>query len=378
MTYTKFTEEVNVSRLGMGAMRLPTNGEGWTAPIDEARATEIIDYCMENGVNFYDSALIYHGGKSEVFLGNALKKYPRESFYVSTKYRLFHQMNHKEQLEEQLKRLQMDYIDFYMIHGIQDEGVEETLSNGCIEYFNEMKAQGKIKNVGFSVHCSPDSMRRLIAANKWDFVMLQLNYFDWEYGGEKELYDIAVEANIPIIGMEPLRGGLLATLTDESAIVLKESAPERSLASWSMRWLLDLPQVKVVLSGMSNMDVTRDNVSTFAEGKQLDENEKKTLAKARDIYRPAVSVACTACRYCVADCPQELDIPRLLHIYNEVKLGGGWRASFQESLPEGKRATDCTACGVCSPLCPQGFDIPSFIKGLTETSRPAPPPKKAD
>ena len=365
MKYIQFNSKTNLSALGMGAMRLPTDGEGWTAPINEARAQEIIDYCMENGVNFFDTALIYHGGQSEKFLGKALSKYPREKYYLSTKYRLLHEMDYREQFAEQLNRLQTDYIDFYIVHGIQNEWVDEALSNGCIEYFNSLKAEGKIKNLGFSVHCDENAYRRLLAANNWDFVMLQINYFDWEYGGEKALFEIAQKAELPVMIMEPLRGGLLAKLTDEAAAVLKKVAPDRSVASWAMRWLMSLPyDKKIVLSGMSNMEHTRDNVAAFSEYKPLDENEKKILAEARDIYRPAVSVACTDCRYCVGDCPQGLDIPRLLHIYNEVKLGGDWRSTFQEALPEGKRAVDCTACGLCSPKCPQGFDIPAYITKL--------------
>ena len=365
MKYVNFNDKTKLSSLGMGAMRLPQDGEGWTAPINEARAQEIIDYCMENGVNFFDTALIYHGGQSEKFLGNALSKYPRENYHLSTKYRLLYELDYREQFAEQLRRLQTDYIDFYMIHGIQEEWVEEALTNGCIEYFNSLRAEGKIKNLGFSVHCSADALRRLIAANNWDFIMLQLNYFDWEYGGEKALFEIVQQADIPILIMEPLRGGLLATLTDESAALLKNAAPNRSVASWAMRWLMDLPyEKKIILSGMSTIEHTRDNIATFTEYKPLDESEKKILTEARELYRPTVSVACTNCRYCVGDCPQGLDIPHLLLIYNEVKLGGGWRASFQEALPEGKRAADCTECGLCSPRCPQGFDIPSYIKEL--------------
>lgn len=241
--------------------------------------------------------------------------------------------------------------------------VDSALSCGCIDYFNELKAEGKIKYFGFSIHCSPDALRRLLSANQWDFVQIQLNYFDWIYGDARALYEILEQANIPIMVMEPVRGGLIASLTPEANTML-EVSPGRSIASWAMRWLMGLPQVAVVLSGMSAVEQAEDNIATFTEYKPLDESENKILVDACKQFRPSVSLACTGCRYCCDDCPKVLDIPRILSVYNEVRLDAPWRVSFLDSLPEGKRPEDCIGCGLCSKHCPQGFDIPTYMKEL--------------
>lgn len=240
------------------------------------------------------------------------------------------------------------------------------LQSGCIEYFREMKAQGKIRHFGFSFHGSPDSLRRLLAAGPWDFVQIQLNYMDWLFEDAKELYEILDQAGIPILVMEPLRGGRLASLNPQTAEKLLAAQPGKSLASWGMRWLMRLPRVAVVLSGMSNPDQARDNIATFSEGKPLSEEESALLMQVCQEYRASVAVACTGCRYCTDDCPMGLDIPRILNIYNAIKLDSEWRASLLYSLPEGKRPDSCIGCGACTGHCPQSFDIPAYMAELAE------------
>jgi len=350
---------MKLSKLGMGAMRLPTNENG----IDQKKAEEIINYAYKNGVNYFDTAYIYHGGESEVFLGKALSKYPRDSYYIADKFNATVNPDYAAQFNEQLSRLNCGYIDFYMYHGIQDVYIKQLEVNGTIEYFESQKAEGKIKNFGFSFHGTPDGLRRMFALRKWDFVMLQLNYFDWLYGEGKTLYEIASAQNIPIMVMEPLRGGKLAKLTPEAVAVLNT---QKSTASWFMRWLMTLPNVSVVLSGMTTLEQAQDNVNTFFNEEPLSEDEQAILKKACDIYRPTVAVACTDCRYCTDDCPQGLDIPRLMGIYNEVKFGGMWRVSFLNALQEDKRPKDCTACGLCVERCPQNLDVPVYFKELAD------------
>ena len=366
MKYTQAFEGLSVSRLGMGAMRLPVQENQEGKPIDFEAAREIIRRCIEGGINYFDTAYIYHGGHSETFLAKALAEYPRDSYFLADKFNLQANPDFRAQFAQQLERLNTDYIDFYLLHGIQDSSEEPMLQSGCIEYFREMKAQGKIRHFGFSFHGSPDSLRRLLAAGPWDFVQIQLNYMDWLFEDAKELYEILDQAGIPILVMEPLRGGRLASLNPQTAEKLLAAQPGKSLASWGMRWLMRLPRVAVVLSGMSNPDQARDNIATFSEGKPLSEEESALLMQVCQEYRASVAVACTGCRYCTDDCPMGLDIPRILNIYNAIKLDSEWRASLLYSLPEGKRPDSCIGCGACTGHCPQSFDIPAYMAELAE------------
>ena len=366
MKYTQAFEGLSVSRLGMGAMRLPVQENQEGKPIDFEAAREIIRRCIEGGINYFDTAYIYHGGHSETFLAKALAEYPRDSYFLADKFNLQANPDFRAQFAQQLERLNTDYIDFYLLHGIQDSSEEPMLQSGCIEYFREMKAQGKIRHFGFSFHGSPDSLRRLLAAGPRALLQIQLNYMDWLFEDAKELYEILDQAGIPILVMEPLRGGRLASLNPQTAEKLLAAQPGKSLASWGMRWLMRLPRVAVVLSGMSNPDQARDNIATFSEGKPLSEEESALLMQVCQEYRASVAVACTGCRYCTDDCPMGLDIPRILNIYNAIKLDSEWRASLLYSLPEGKRPDSCIGCGACTGHCPQSFDIPAYMAELAE------------
>lgn len=366
MQYKNFKDTTKLSRLGMGAMRLPVIGED-QGNIDYKKAKAIIDQAYENGVNYYDTAYIYHNGKSEEFLGKALAEYPRDSYYVADKFNFQAQPDYTKQLPEQLSRLNVDYIDFYLIHGIQDAWVDQFLECGAIRYFNEMKKQGKIKNLGFSFHASPETLRRLLKIYPWDFVQIQLNYLDWYYGDAKELYEILEEAGIPIMVMEPVRGGKLASLTPEAEAIFKEADPEASIASWALRFVMSRPQVQVILSGMSDLRQAEDNIHTFSEKTCLTEQEEAVVEKAAEEFHSKVAVGCTACRYCCPNCPKELDIPKILSLYNDVKLiNEEWRATFADALPEGKRPEDCIGCGACTAHCPQSIDVPVIMKEMAE------------
>lgn len=262
MQYKEFKSSAKLSMLGMGAMRLPVIGED-QGNIDYGKAKAIIDRAYQGGVNYYDTAYIYHNGKSEEFLGKALAEYPRESYYVADKFNLQAEPDFKKQFPEQLSRLNMEYIDFYLIHGIQDAWMDQFLESGALRYFDELKKQGKIKNLGFSFHASPASLRKLLKIYPWDFVQIQLNYLDWYYGDAKELYEILEEAEIPAMIMEPVRGGKLASLIPEAEAIFKEADPEASIASWALRFVMSRPQAQVVLSGMSNLEQVEDNLHTF-------------------------------------------------------------------------------------------------------------------
>lgn len=362
MQYKKFKDGISLSRLGMGAMRLPVKGSD--AEIDYEKAKAIIDTGMKSGINYYDTAYIYHGGKSEEFLGEALKTYPRDSFYVADKYNLQAEPDFERQFAEQLRRLQMDHIDFYLLHGIQDNFAEEILNNGCIEYFDKLKQEGKIRYLGFSFHGSPQMLERIIQAYPWDFAQMQLNYYDWYCGDAKVLYEILEQAGIPVMVMEPVHGGMLANLRQEAADVLQRLDSSCSQASWAMRWVLDHPQVQVVLSGMSDSAQLADNVGTFDQAKPLTDREYSAIREAASLQYAAVAVACTGCRYCCPNCPMGLDIPLLLRAYNEAKIGGAWRLTSVLALPEEKRPTSCIGCGACTKHCPQSFDVPGYMSEM--------------
>ena len=358
MRYADFNG-IELSRLGMGNMRLPVRGI--TRSIDAAKARAIIDYCMESGVNYYDTALFYHHGASEPFLGKALSRHPRDSYYLADKY-LFVRPDYKRVFEGQLKKLKTDRIDFYLVHSLMDVNVGAYEGNGCIDYFLEQQRQGRIGYLGFSSHASTKVLKRFLEHHQWDFCQLQLNYYDWEYGTAREQYELACDHDTPVMVMEPLRGGKLASLSSEADAVLKAVSPRASVASWGMRWLMGLDNVKVVLSGMGDLAQVKDNVETFSYAAPLDERERSALATALALYRKEVAVPCTACRYCTDDCPRKIDIPEVLSVYNQWKAHGDVDAG---KLPQpGPDA--CISCGACTRICPQGIDIPQCMVELAQ------------
>ena len=348
MRYADF-KGIELSRLGMGNMRLPTRS-GITRPIDAAAAQKIVDLCMESGVNYYDTAFVYHHGTSESFLGEALSKYPRESYYLATKY-LVVRPSYKRTIESQLKKLKTDYIDFYLIHSVMDATAPAYEKSGAIEYFLKQRELGRIKYLGFSSHASVSTLERFASRHDWDFVQLQVNYYDWMYGTAKAECEVAERYGLPVFVMEPLRGGKLSSLGGEADAVLKAVNPRASISSWGMRWLMGLDNVKVVLSGMNEISQVRDNVETFSYAQPLDEREQRALATACKLHRNEVVVPCTACGYCTDDCPAGLDIPEIMAAINDKRAYAG------NPGPE-----ECIGCGACATHCPQGIDIPALMR----------------
>ena len=277
MRYERFNDKVKLSKLGLGAMRLPQTEPGFAGPVDEPKAQELIDYCMAHGVNYYDTAYIYHSGRSEVILGRALSGYPRDSFYLADKFNVQANPDFKAQFEEQLIRLQTEYIDFYLLHGITDLTAGDYESCGCIPYFQDQKRIGKIKYLGFSFHGTPDCLRKLLAYDCWDFAQIQLNYYDWYQGTAKQQYEILRERGIPVMVMEPVHGGMLADLPEECLPYLpgKDASP----AAWALRFVMNLPGVAVVLSGMSDLQQTEENVKTASQKDRMTAEEMAELLK---------------------------------------------------------------------------------------------------
>ncbi|MFR1215237.1 MAG: aldo/keto reductase [Acutalibacteraceae bacterium] len=371
MRYKAFKDNVNLSKLGLGAMRLPQTEPGFAKPIDVPQAQNLIDYCMAHGINYYDTAYIYHGGKSEVVLGQALSKYPRRNFYVADKFNVQANPDYRFQFEDQLNRLQMEYIDFYLLHGVTDLTATDYENCGCIPYFQEQKRLGKIKYFGFSFHGTPNCLRELLKNNTWDFVQIQLNYYDWFQGTAKEQYEILCEHDIPIMVMEPVHGGMLANLPKEGTSLLPNG--NASPATWALRFVMNLSGVAVVLSGMSNMEQTKENIETASSEYDLTKTELIQLEQVSSFLRKKIAVPCTACRYCCDNCPQGLDIPSLLSAYNDYRddtaaLGdksmAAWRLSRLKALPKEKQPIACIGCGNCTKHCPQALDIPAYMQEM--------------
>ncbi len=375
MIYKDFQGQ-KLSALGMGAMRLPVI-DGDDARIDEAAVKEMVAYAMEKGINYYDTAWGYHAGNSELVMGRALKEYPRESFYLATKfpgYDLSNMPKVEEIFEEQLGKCQTEYFDFYLFHNVCEMNIDEYLNeeHGIYRYLMEQKKNGRIKHLGFSAHGSYEVIKRFLEAygESMEFCQLQTNYLDWTFQNAKEKVELLKEYHIPVWVMEPVRGGSLANLTEENAAGLKALRPEESVVSWAFRFLQTIPEVTVTLSGMSNFRQLKENIKTYETEKPLNEEEMKAVAGVVDSMVRGTAVPCTACHYCTSHCPQGLDIPELLALYNEHAVsGGGFIAPMALSaVPEEKQPSACVGCRSCEAVCPQQIKISEaladFVKRL--------------
>ena len=364
MVYKNF-QDLKLSALGMGAMRLPVI-DGDDARIDESAAQEMVDYAMEHGVNYYDTAWGYHNGNSELVMGKALSKYPGDSYYLATKfpgYDLSNMDKVEEIFEKQLEKCGVEYFDFYLFHNVCEMNIDAYLNReyGIYEYLLKQKKEGRIRHLGFSAHGSVEVMKRFLEAygKDMEFCQIQLNYLDWSFQDAKGKVELLNQHNIPVWVMEPLRGGKLASLTGEETAKLKELRPEETVPAWAFRFLQSLPSVTVVLSGMSDMTQMQENIRTFEEDKSLNDGEMKALLQMADEMVSKIALPCTACHYCVSHCPQELDIPGLLALYNEhCFTGGGFIAPMAMSaIPEDKRPNSCIGCRSCEAVCPQQIKI---------------------
>ncbi|MBE6038971.1 MAG: oxidoreductase [Anaerofustis stercorihominis] len=353
-----------ISSLGMGALRLPMV-EGSKNTIDREKAMKVIDAAFDAGINFFDTAYTYQNGDSEKFLGEALKKYPRESYYLSSKFYARHGVSISESFELQLERLNTDYLDFYLFHSLDENYIEDYMSEENINFLLEQKEKGRIGHIGFSTHATPDVLERFLNHfDRFDMAIMQLNYVDWTLLHAKEQYEILTKHNIPVWVMEPLKGGRLATLNDKAVEILKAENPEMSVASWGFRFLMGLENVKTVMSGMSDVEQILDNAKTFDKHNPLNDKEYEVLMKAKEVFLDELGVPCSACRYCCDSCPQELNIPLLIQGYNELKVSGTlWK------IPELDRVSgpdQCVGCGTCLDKCPQKIDIPSVLSDFAE------------
>jgi len=347
MIYRNFKDE-QLSLLGFGLMRLPLNED---KTIDQEQVAEMVKYAFERGINYFDTAWPYHDGRSEVVIGEILKNYPRESFYLADKFPGHQPMKNMDPefiFNEQLRRCQVDYFDFYLLHNITEFSVDtfENEELGIIPYLVKMREEGKIKHLGFSSHGGLKNLEYFLDkyGDIMEFCQIQMNYLDWYLQDAKAKYEMLTERGIPVFVMEPLRGGKLKNQSE------------------AFRWLERFDNVKMILSGMSMMDHMRENCAIFHSERPLSDLDTNGLKLEAD--KMMNNVPCTDCHYCDG-CPKGIDIPYMMGLTNELRVEKQISIAMRyEALEEGKRPGDCIECGACIPKCPQKINIPEILKEL--------------
>ena len=375
MQYFDFHGE-KLSALGFGAMRLPVIG-GDDNCVDEPATLDMVQYAYEHGVNYFDTAWGYHGGNSERVMGRALARYPRGSFFLADKFPGYDVSNfgkHEEIFEEQLARCGVDHFDFYLLHNVCELNIGHYLDDerfGTVSYFAEQVRLGRIKHLGFSVHGNHDTFLRFLEAygDRLEFCQIQLNYMDWEFQNARAKVEELQRRGLAIMVMEPLRGGILVSVDEEACAPLAALRPDTGMIEWAFSFVRDVQGVGTILSGMSNMDQLQQNIALFERDSVLSAEERDALLSLGRKLASAKGVPCTACHYCVSHCPQELDIPRLLELYNEHLS----RPSFAfiapmalGAMPPEKHPGACIGCGACAAVCPQQIDIPAALAHFAE------------
>ena len=371
--YTNKFQNLDLSALGMGCMRLPELGS--YSEVDLPAVKQMVAYAMEQGINYYDTAWGYHDGNSELAIGEALADYPRESFCLTTKfpgYDLSNMGKVEEIFEAQLKKCRVEYFDFYLFHNVCELNIDSYLDPkyGTYAYLMEQKRKGRIRHLGFSAHGNLETMQRFLDAygKDMEFCQIQLNWLDWNFQNAKAKVELLSSWNIPIWVMEPLRGGSLCRLEPEHEEKLRALHPDWTLPQWAFRFLQSIPGVTMILSGMSNFQQVKENIDTFREKLPLSEADMQTLL---DIAREKTSrhtLPCTGCRYCTTHCPQGLNIPWLIELYNEhIYSGGGFIAPMAlGALDESQKPTACLGCRSCEQVCPQGIKISEMMADFAE------------
>ena len=364
MLYKDF-QDLKLSALGMGTVRLPITSEN-SADLNVSAVHEIVDAAMAQGINYYDLGWDYHGCRAEPLVSQSLLRYPRDSYYLATKFPGYYpdKVDKVQQIfEEQLNHCGVEYFDFYLLHNVCELNIKSYLDpkNGILEYLLKQKEAGRIRHLGFSTHGGLENIREFLNAvgEHMEFCQIQLNWLDWEFQNARGKVELLNERNIPVWVMEPLRGGKLLKLAEEDVTTLKALRPEETVYSWGLRFLQTVPGVTMVLSGLSSVEQTEENVRTISEEKPLNTQEWDALQTIAKGMIDKKVLPCTGCRYCVSHCPQELNIPALLELYNEqIFSGGGFIAPrAMLALPREKRSFACIGCRSCETFCPQGIKI---------------------
>ena len=366
---TRTINGITVPLLGYGTMRLPVEGKE-KQNIDYKKTEQLFARAMQSGVNYFDTAYFYHRGASEKCVGDLLSKYPRSSYMLADQMPI-RMLKTEDDLEriwlEQLKRCKTEYFDFYLLHALNARNWKNAQRLKVYDFLKKKQQEGKIRHLGFSFHGKPDVLEEIAKSHKWDFAQIQLNYYDWTQYKSKEQYEILTKRNIPVIVMEPLRGGALAKLNDEARAIFKRADAKASPASWAFRYAADLPNVLCILSGMTEMEHLNDNINTFSSLKPLSSKERGVIAGALAAYLKRGTVPCTDCRYCLP-CPAGVAIPKVFAMYNKAKLNSDFETFNKEyaSLTEEERAQECVSCMACVRKCPQSIDIPKELKRIVK------------
>lgn len=363
MIYKEF-KGLKLSALGLGCMRFPVIPDS-DGVVDEDMTAEMVKYAIEHGINYFDTAFMYHKGKSEEIIGKILANYPRDSFYLATKFPGFspEQLGKPAEIfEQQLKNCGVSYFDFYLLHSVTDNNIDGYLSEeyNIIPYFIEQKRAGRIRHLGFSSHCSIATIKRMLDAygEELEFCQIQLNYLDWNMQNAKGKVALLKEYGVPVWVMEPVRGGRLVDIPAEDYDTLQTLRPDVSTPEWAFRFLQSVDGVTMVLSGMSNMQQLQENVRTFEEYKPLNSEEWKAILLIADKMIRKNAVPCTGCSYCTERCPQGLNIPGIIKAYNEY--------NEKKVQPEIPGPADCLNCKNCEIVCPQGIVISDIMESFAE------------
>lgn len=363
-------------KLGFGCMRLPLLDAGDPTKIDLEQTEKMVDLFLQQGFTYFDTGHPYHNGFSEKVVGTALvKRHPRDSFTIADKLPMFRQPREDELpgiFQEQLERLQTDYIDFYLLHNPHGEAYENAEKVHAFDFVRKLKEEGKVKHIGFSIHDSADHIDRILTLHpEMEFVQIQLNYIDWENEGiqAKKCYEVCQKHGKPVIVMEPVKGGTLVNLPEAAEELLKNADPNASLASWAIRYAASLDGVEMVLSGMSNLEQMEDNLSYMKDFRPFSEAEYETVGKVVGIINSSIAIPCTACQYCVKDCPKQIPIPTYFALYNAEKQDNkhAWKSQgdyYASLASRGSAASDCIKCGKCESLCPQHLPIRELLQDV--------------
>jgi len=364
MIYREF-ESDKLSLLGLGCMRFPCLEDG---EVDMEKTAEIVDFCIKSGVNYFDTAWFYHDGKSENIIGEILSAYPRDSYYLADKMPWTDIQTAKDAENifwKQLEKTKADYFDYYLLHNVCEENIH-TFTDENINIINflwEQKKQGRIRHLGFSTHGSLELMDSFIKKyrDKLEFCQIQLNWLDYTLQEAGKKVEMLKRYGLPIWVMEPVRGGRLAALSDEDEAVLKAMRSDESIASWSFRYLQGFDGVGMILSGMSSMEQVKDNVKTFSQAKPLSPSEQEVLNNIAEKILEKKILTCTNCKYCINECPKELNIPKLLRVYNDAYLMG--KTEKLEDIDTSPN--NCIGCGMCEKKCPQNIKISQIMKDFS-------------